>query len=112
MSPELTQAIERTKQLFKARDHSQDWGRNILEGSKGLTTQEDWTLYYSYLTNPQQFDPNAVLETVDPNYVIEAPPDELEVVTHKNGTDIDIVYKRKAGSETVVEEKEEKVNFV
>ena len=106
MSPELTQAIERTKQLFKARDHSEDWGRNILEGSQGLSSQKDWTLYYSYLTNPQKFDPNMVLETVDPNYVIEAPPDELEVITHKNGTDINIEYKRRVVQD---DEKEEKV---
>ena len=94
MSPELSQAIERTKKLFKTRDHSEDWGRNIIDGSKGIHTQEDWTLYYSYLTNPHRFDPTKKLETVDPNYKIEGLPEGLEEVRHKNGTDIIIEYKR------------------
>ena len=94
MSPELAKAIEQTQKLFKTRDRAEDWGRNILEGSKGITTERDWTLYYSYLTNPSEFNPEADLKPLDPNEVIEDIPTELEKVTHTNGNEVFIEYKR------------------
>ena len=95
MSPELERAINQTKKLFQARDRSEDWGRNIIEGSRGITSEKDWTLYYSYLTNPTRFDPTATLETLDLNEKIAPPPPEFDIITHRNGTDFDIHYRRK-----------------
>jgi len=99
MSPELTKALEQTRELFRTRDRAEDWGRNILEGSKGLTTEGDWTKYYSYLTNPGAFNPDVDLETLDPNEVIEDIPAEFEEVTHMNGTEVLIEYKRRTDDE-------------
>ena len=101
MSPELAKALGQTRELFRTRDKAEDWGRNILEGSKGLTTERDWTLYYSYLTNPNEFNPEADLKTLDPNEVIGDIPAELEKVTHKNGTEVLIEYKRSTDDEKV-----------
>ena len=87
MSPELEKAMSRTAELFKKRNRSEDWSRNIIEGSEGITAKEDWTLYYHFLSNPEKFDPsNACMETMDPN--VEIPlPKGLREVRHKNGPD-------------------------
>ena len=94
MSPELTAAIEKTERLFKTRDLAEDWGRNIIEASRGITSMDDWTLFYSYLTNPNNFDPEQKIDALDVNTKIEGPPAGMKVVTYINGTDVDIVYKR------------------
>ena len=86
MSPELERAINQTKKLFQARDRSEDWGRNIIEGSRGITSEKDWTLYYSYLTNPTRFDPTATLETLDLNEKI-APPLRPNLTSSRTGTE-------------------------
>ena len=95
VSSELDQAIKRTAELFKSRDRSEDWSRNIIEGSRGLTSVHDWTLYYAYLSTPDKFDPTATYETLDVNAEIEPPPPEFDIVTHKNGCDYEIYYNRK-----------------
>ena len=94
MSPELTAAIKNTERLFKTRDRAEDWGRNIIEASRGIKSMDDWTLFYSFLTNPDNFDPAQKIEALDVNTKIEGPPAGMKVVTYRNGTDIDIVYKR------------------
>ena len=94
MSPELKAAINKTERLFKKRDRAEDWGRNIIEASQGITSLNDWTLFYSFLTNPNHFDPTQKTETLDVNAVIEGPPAGMKVEIFKNGTDVDIVYKR------------------
>lgn len=94
MSPELTAAIKKTERLFKERDSAEDWGRNIIEASREINSMNDWTLFYSYLTNPDHFDPAQKLETLDVNAEIEGPPAGMKIETYKNGTDVDIVYKR------------------
>ena len=99
MSPELTEAIERTKQLFIDRCRSEDWGQNIIQGSRGIQTVSDWTKYYSFLSNPTGFDENAEIPTINGEEVIEGPPPGLEVVEYKNGAETTIVYKRILESE-------------
>jgi hypothetical protein len=94
MSPELAAAIKKTEVLFKTRDRAEDWGRNIIEASREINSMDDWTLFYSYLTNPNNFDPTQKIETLDVNAEIEGPPDGMKIETYKNGTDVDIVYTR------------------
>ena len=94
MSVELEKAMARTAELFESRSRPEDWGRNIVEGSKGLKTDRDWTLYYSYLFNPETFDPEAVIETIDPTLEIEALPKELIMESRKNGTEIIVNIRR------------------
>ena len=94
MSVELLKAVEKTAKLFESRSRPEDWGRNIVEGSKDLETQKDWTLYYSYLFNPETFDPDAVIETIDPTLEIEALPKELVMESRKNGTEIIVNVRR------------------
>ena len=94
MSPELATAIKKTERLFKERDRAEDWGRNIIEASREINSMNDWTLFYSYLTNPSHFDPTQKIKTLDVNAEIEGPPAGMKVETYKNGTDVDIIYKR------------------
>ena len=94
MSPELEKALARTVKLFKTRDRSEDWSRNIIEGSEGITDTKDWTLYYHFLSNPKKFDPsNVCTETLDPDIEIPLPKGHHEVF-HKNGPDYIIEVKR------------------
>ena len=94
MSPELAAAIGRTKALFLERTRSEDWSQNVVEGSAGIRTLQDWTKYYSFLSNPEEFDPEVDLPTINGDEVIEGPPPGLEVVEYRNGTDFTIHYKR------------------
>ena len=105
MSPELRAAIERTKNLFLERKRSEDWGANIIEGSAGISTLKDWTKFYSFLSNPDAFDPNVDLPTINGDEIIEGPPPGLRVVEYKNGPDTTIVYER------IREEDEEKMEI-
>ena len=93
MTPELAIAMERTKKLFHERDTAEDWGRNIIEGSAGLKTEHDWTLYYSYLTNPNGFDETVCQSTLNPNEIIPPLPEGLVAEETRNGTDIHILIK-------------------
>ena len=94
MSVELANAMQKTAELFETRSRPEDWGRNIVEGSKGLKTDRDWTLYYSYLFNPETFDKDAVIDTIDPSYEVEPLPKELVMDSHQNGTEIIVNVRR------------------
>ena len=98
MSPELEKAIARTQMLFKERDTSEDWSQNIIEGSAGLSTPRDWLLFYSFLNNPGEFDPDAVLVPAE-EAVIPPPDPQYKVVEYQNGTDTTIVYERRKEEE-------------
>ena len=56
----LQKAIALTVDLFKRRTDSEDWVRNIVEGSKTLTTPLQWTHFYTFLTNPKGYDETKV----------------------------------------------------
>ena len=94
MSVELLEAMKKTAGLFEARNRPEDWGRNIVEGSRGLKTQRDWTLYYSYLFNPETFNPDAVIETINPTHEIEPLPEGLVMEQRKNGSEIIVNIRR------------------
>ena len=94
MSVELAEAMEKTAQLFESRSRPEDWGRNIVEGSRCLKTDRDWTLYYSYLFNPETFDKDAVIETINPTFEIEPLPKGLVMEQRQNGTEIIVNVRR------------------
>ena len=94
MSIELAEAMEKTAELFESRSRPEDWGMNIVEGSKGLKTERDWTLYYSYLFNPKTFNKDAVIETINPEFEIEPLPKGLVMETQQNGTETIINVRR------------------
>ena len=99
MSPELKNALALTRKLFRERDHADDWGRNLIEGSAGIESMEDWTKYYSFLSNPEGFDPEAVLVPMGDGPPIPPHPEEFDVIETKNGTETIIEYKRKVQDE-------------
>ena len=82
-------AIDNVQRLMKARCGAEWWSTNIIDASAELEQKKDWALFYSYLANPQTFDPTKIPVTLDdlcimptvPNY-----PPELVETRHQNGT--------------------------
>ena len=110
MTPELANAMARTQKLFHERDKAEDWGRNIIEGSAGRKTEKDWTLYYSFLTNPVAFNENVCTQTINPTEIIKPLPEELVSTETRNGSETLIIVKRRKNAE-VDDEKEEKIDL-
>ena len=104
MTPELSEAISRTQKLFQERKRPSDWGINIIEGSAGLQTKADWSKFYMYLTNPDNFDPEVTPETITGDEIIEAPLPEFDIIKTKNGSETLIHYRLKS-----VDEEDEKI---
>ena len=82
-------AIENVQRLMKARCGAEWWSTNIIDASAELEQKKDWALFYSYLANPQIFDPTKIPVTLDD--LVEMPtvpdyPPELVETRHQNGT--------------------------
>ena len=71
MTEDLQRAIELVTKLFDERDGADWWSANIIEASRHLKEQNDWSPFYSYLANPECFDPNAKLEVIDDKMKID-----------------------------------------
>jgi len=94
MTEDLQLAIKKVDKLFNDRDGAEWWAENIIEASRHLTDSNDWTLFYSYLSNPSQFDPNAKLEVIDDKMEIEFEyPPNMKEFFYKNGVDTIIHVK-------------------
>ena len=107
MTPELARAILKTKALFKERDRAEDWSQNILEGSEGLSSRDDWTRYYTFLADPEGFDPDTpVGETINPAETIDPLPSTLKSFETQNGTET-IIHVRNVDWMNQEEEKTE-----
>ena len=106
MTEDLKLAIELVTKLFDERDGADWWSTNIIEASRHLKEQNDWSLFYSYLANPECFDPNAKLEVIDDKMKIDFqyPPFMKEIV-YKNGTDTLIHVKNMSISSDSDDEK-------
>ena len=81
-------AIEKLKVLFRENTSPDCWADNLIKASAGLEDKGDWTLFYSYITNPKEFDPDKVIETLaDLDEIPNIPAYEscLEVHEYKNG---------------------------
>ena len=91
---ELSDAIQKTKDFFKKRNHANDWSRNIEQGSAGLKTKQQFGRYYSWLANPNHFDLNQEVQYMDCDEY-NPPPYEagMEVETIQNGPDVFIRVK-------------------
>ena len=51
-------AIEKINKLLSERNSPEWWAQNVIDSSRLLETQRDWTLFYSYLVDPKNFDKN------------------------------------------------------
>ena len=94
----LQKAIAATVDLFKTRTDSEDWVRNIVEGSKTLTTPLQWTHFYTFLTNPNGYDESKVDinstagEEYNNEYTRTPYESCLEEVHYKNGPNETIIH--------------------
>ena len=85
-------AIENHKILMRERPGYQDWSQNIIDATTGLTDFNDWTIFYSYLTqSPRFFDPNkedvVTLRDLDALPEVPAYPNGLTTEIFHNGTE-------------------------
>ena len=86
---QLKEAIEKTTNLFRNRTHANDWSRNIIEGSAGLKTKQQWGRFYKWMSNPNHFDINEKIEYMDCDEYNPPPyEDGMVVETHQNGPDL------------------------
>ena len=98
-------AIAQHKLLNKERTGTEWWSSNIVDSSRELTEKRDWALFYSYLANPQTFDPTILPVTLDDLHVIpdqiEKYPSELreERIQNGNVTHINIVRVENSSSD-------------
>lgn len=102
--------VKKTTDLFKRRNLAEDWANNLIEGSKGLVTGNQWKHFYAWLSNPNNYNELEVnaLETVG----TELPsnlgdyPDYMKVETFQNGVEtlVYVTHKDKGGEDEKKEE--------
>jgi hypothetical protein len=88
MNPPWKVAIDKLTQLFKENTSPDCWADNLIKASAHLKDKRDWTLFYSYITNPRDFDPNQEIKTLEDMEILPKIPDYescLEVHTYNNG---------------------------
>ena len=88
MNPPWKVAIDKLTQLFKENTSPDSWADNLIKASKNLKNKRDWTLFYSYITNPREFDPEKEIKTLEDMDTIPDIPDYepcLEVHEYQNG---------------------------
>ena len=106
MTEDLKLAIQLVDKLFNERDGAEWWAANIEDASKHLTDPSDWTRFYSYMANPEQFDPNAQLQTIEDSMDIDYQyPSHMKEVVYKNGSDTIIHVKNMLENMDVDDEK-------
>ena len=94
----IDQALEKLNNLLTERNHPSWWSDNISDASKLLESKRDWTLFYAYLADKDQYDPEKEYITMEDVKITPIPdlhPD-LEEIYYENGTEILIHVKRKA----------------
>ena len=64
---DISTAIRDTEAMFRAHSSAEDWANNIVNGSRSLKTDEQWTQYYAYLASPANYDPNRVYKPTKKN---------------------------------------------
>ena len=104
MTADISTAIKETTELFRKRGSAEDWSNNIIEGSRSLKTDQEYTNYYAWLASPQTFDKNKDYKAQTKVEKRPAVPDGYEEIIHKNGTESVVEVRRLC----VDDEKEEK----
>ena len=67
---DISVAIRETNELFKRRSDPTFWAANLIDGSTSLKTALEWTHYYAWIANPQNYDPKK-------NYVAMNPEEQI-----------------------------------
>ena len=96
----LEGVFRKTLDLFKKRNTSEDWSRNLVEGSRGLRTRLQWKHFYAFLANPRGYDEKLVCrETAEAEHhagpCITPYPPCYEVHEYQNGNETIIHVRNK-----------------
>ena len=99
-SADLSRAIDLLKKLFNDRHAPEWWSQNIIDASRHLSKPEDWTKFYSYMANPQNFDPDQTVVPMTDDEIKKAEamlelPAGLEEVIFQKGPEDTTVHVRK-----------------
>ena len=102
--------VKKTTELFKRRNLAEEWANNLIEGSKGLTTGNQWKHFYAWLSNPDNYNEEEVnaLKTIGTEIPsnLEDYPDYMKVETFQNGVET-LVYVTHKDKEDEEDEKKE-----
>ena len=106
---DISRAIRETNDLFKRRSDPTFWAANLIDGSKSLKTPEQWTHYYAFISNPNNYDPSKIYKPMDPNEtIIYDKHPNLKVERFGNGPEETIIHLKNMNLREVEDEKEEK----
>ena len=93
----IKKAIDLLKTLFKKHNDSRSWATNIINASKHLSGEVEWSHFYYYLADPQNYNIDTV--KIEKELTEEKPDleqdDRYETVTYKNGNETVIHLKLK-----------------
>ena len=104
---DISRAIRETNALFQRRRDPTFWAANLLEGSRSLKTALQWTHYYAWVSNPQNYNPDHKYIPMDRDeeVVYDHHPD-MKPITYHNGTEAIIHFKNMGISDEDDEKKE------
>jgi hypothetical protein len=117
----MIDAIEKLIELSKVRSDPSFWDANIIEAHALCRHELDHKHFWSYLSNPEEYDPMLVdsMKTLGDRInemdvdelakpVIMPLPDYMEEIIHQNGNHISIEYKNRKHKLALLEEHDEK----
>ena len=112
-------AIEKLVELSKTRSDASFWDTNIIEAHKLCRNELDHKHFWSYLSNPDEYDPMLVecMKTLGDRInemnvdelnrpVILPLPDYMVETVYQNGNHISIEYKNMKDQSTIQEDDE------
>ena len=100
----VDRAIAKHQQLLTDRDSPEYWADNIIEASEMLRTEHDWTIFYAYLSDKDNYDKKKKYVTMADVVCDPIPPchPNMEEVIYQNGNAETIIHiKRKEDDEKV-----------
>ena len=93
----IDRAIAKHKTLISERNSPEFWADNIISASELLETDNDWTIFYAYLGDKENYDKNKQYVTMADVECDKIPPCHplLEEVIYKNGPAETIIHVKR-----------------
>ena len=88
MTADISTAIRETTELFRTRGTAEDWSNNIIEGSRSVKSDQEWTNYYAWLASPSTYDSKRDYKAQKQTpYVQPELPKGMKETVYVNGTE-------------------------
>ena len=107
----LDRAIAKHQELIIERDSPEFWADNIIDASKFLESDNDWTIFYAYLGDKDNYDKTKTYVTMNDVECDPIPPCHplLEEIMYKNGPAETIIHVKRLPDPVEDEQDDEKV---